>query len=189
MAINAQNGGMMKPVEKSRGILWYAEAGDVATDTITADADLATIGLTEAGAVTTDGVTIESNAGDTETYLDWNGVTFDSSESTSSPTVTFALLEVLGENAAALVYASSAITADEDGNVTAITGTANPTNKTLVLDTRIKNRRVRVVMPVASFSARGDDEYSNEDLYAWEVTYSILSDSQGNDIIRLFADV
>lgn len=187
MAINANAGGIQKPVEKTRGILWYAEAGSVDISTITATSDLSD-DFTEAGAITTDGVTIAANAGDVETYLDWNGITFDSSDATSSPQITFALLEVLSERAAALVYNSSSITAAA-GVLSKVQGTSNPTNKTLVLDTRIKDTAVRVIFAACSFASRGDDVYANDALYANEVTYSILSDSNGIDIVRLYGSL
>ena len=188
MAINSNAGGLQKPLEKSRGILWYADAGSVDISTITATSDLTT-DFTEAGGITTDGITLTSNSEDSETYVDFNGIPFDSSEAVSTPQITFALLEVLSERAAKLVYADAAITAGAGGMVDKIRGTANPSNKTLVLDTRIKNRAVRVIFPVASFASRGDDTYATDALYFWEATYSILADENGDDIIRLFGDV
>lgn len=188
MAINTSQGGIMKPVSSNTGILWYAEAGDVEIDAITATTDLSTIGLTSGGAVTTDGVTLSENPEDPETFNDWNGITFDSSEATSSPSITFALLEVLNKAAAELVYASSAIT-EAGGKISEIEGSANPSNKTIVIDTRIKNRRIRAIYPVASFASRGDNVYANDALYSWEVTYNLLADGKGNDRYMRFADI
>lgn len=186
MAINANAGGLQKPVEKTRGILWYVDAGEVDISTITATSALTN--FTEAGAITTDGVTISAEAGDTETYLDWNGNAFDSSEATSTSSISFSLLEVLSERAAALVFDEAVITAT-DGAVTKISGTSNPSNKTFVLDTRIKNTAVRLILPVCSFAGRGDDAYANDSLYSWEVTYNILADENGLDIVRLYGDL
>ena len=188
MAVNTAMGGIQKPIEKSRGILWWAEAGTIDVESITSTVDLSTIGLTEAGGVTTDGVTFAANAEDPETYLDWNGNTFDSGEATSAPSIAFSVLEVLNANAAKLVFAGSAIKST-DGVVTSITGTGNPGNKLIVLDTRIKSKRVRVILPECSFASRGDDSYANDALYSWEVTYNILTGPDGFDIKRLFSDI
>lgn len=188
MTIKTSQGGIMKPVSSNTGILWYAEVGAVDVDTITATVDLATVGLTSAGAVTTDGVTLAENPTDPEVYNDWNGNAFDSSEATSNPSLSFALLEVLNADAAKLVYEDAAIK-ETDGEITEITGSGNPSNKLIVIDTRIKNRRVRAIYPAASFASRGDNVYANDALYSWGVTYNLLSDDKGNDRYQKFATI
>lgn len=189
MTINTSQGGIMKPVASNTGILWYAEAGKVDVETITATAALSTLGLTSAGAITTDGITLAENPEDPETFDDWSGNTFDSSEATSSPSITFALLEVLNADAAKMVFSNSAVSSDSDGQVTEIEGSGNPSNKLIVVDTRIKNRRVRAIYPEASFASRGDNVYANDALYSWEVTYNLLTDNNGNDRYLRVADL
>lgn len=188
MAINTSQGGIMKPVAANTGILWFAEAGEVEVSAITAVADLETLGLKSAGAITTEGVTLAENPTDPETYNDWSGNTFDSSEATSSPSISFALLEVLNPEAAKLVFNSSAIK-EAGGELTAIEGSANPSNKLIVIDTRIKNRRIRAIYPEAAFASRGDNVYANDALYSWSVTYNLLTDSKGNDRYSLYSDL
>lgn len=179
MAINTSMGGIQKPVASDLGILWYAEADeDIDVESITATSDLASLGLVSAGAITTDGLTLAENPTDPEVYKDWNGVTFDSTEAVSSPSITFALLEVLSEAAAKLVYANGAITATEDGELTSITGSTPPSNKFFVVDTRIKNRRVRKIYPNAAFASRGDEVVGNDGLANWQVTYNLLADAE-----------
>lgn len=179
MAINTSMGGIQKPVASDLGILWYAEADeDIDVESITATSNLASLGLVSAGAITTDGLTLAENPTDPEVYKDWNGVTFDSTEAVSSPSITFALLEVLSEAAAKLVYANGAITATEDGELTAITGSTPPSNKFFVVDTRIKNRRVRKIYPNAAFASRGDEVVGNDGLAQWQVTYNLLADAE-----------
>lgn len=190
MAIDTSKGGLQKPISKTTGILWYADAGDVALSAIDASSDLSTLGLTEAGAVTVDGITMAANSEEPEVYLDWNGNAFDSGEAVSTPSVTFALLEVLNADAAKLVFDENSLTIDGvTGALEGITGNSNPTNKMLVIDTRIKNTRVRVILPEASFASRGDDAYANDALYSWEVTYNILVGTEGVDIERKFSEI
>ena len=146
------------------------------------------MGFVDAGAISTDGVTLSANTTEPETYQDWNGNVIDASEATSAQSIEFSVLETTREAAAELVFAKSSITS-AGGEVTKISGTGNPTNKVIVVDTRIKNKRHRVILAEASFAGRGDDSVANDALYAWNVTYNALTDADGNDVIRLYADL
>lgn len=185
--INTSLGGLQKPVSKEVGIIFYAEAGKVEISSITASSELTE--FTNAGAIHTDGITFAANSEDPEVYLDWNGNIFDSSEATQTPSINFKLLEAMGKDAAALSYDASIITAGLDNIVTKINGTKNPTNKTFVIETRVKNTISRVILPEVSFASRGDEVFGTDDLYANEVTYNILSGETGQDIIRYYRPV
>lgn len=189
MAINASNAGVVKPVLKANGIIYYADANTIDIEDITASVDLSTLGFTDAGAISTDGVTVASNATEPEQYMDFNNNIIDSGEASNAPTITFTLLEVLSKNAASLVYSDSSITDGVGDQWTEITGTENPSNKMLVIDTRIKNNLVRYIFEEVSFSSRGDTSFTNDSLFGWEVTYAVLAGATGTSEKRLLSKI
>lgn len=177
MSINTKWGGLAKPIKKKQAILYYAEASDYETLNTELDTteDVSSItGLTSAGAITTDGMTIAANADEPETYQDFNGNVFDSQEATSSPQLSFALLEYLSTNAAKLVFKN--VQGNEDEEFEEISDLTPPTPKLLVLEFRVKGKKVRIICPECSFATREDEEISNDELISYGVTYNLLAD-------------
>lgn len=180
MTVQTQYGGISKAVEKTISILYFCEtssySGATKTSVETNDSSLSDIeGLTPAGAIHVDGLTIAENAEEGESYPDWSGNIFDFSEGSSSPTINFKLLEVLNANTAKLVFKNvTASVGGEGDELESINGFDNPTDKTLVIDTRIKNKVMRIVLPSNTFQSRGDIALLNDDLTSFEVTYGVV---------------
>ena len=176
--INTSNGGVFKPVAKTTGIIWWAPADSADVSTITATSDLSEA-FKNAGAIHADGVTGSTDTNEGDSLFDWNGNTFASTESTSTFSLNFKLLELFREEAASLVYLDSAVKTDGSGNVTEISGDANPSNKFLVIDMILGGKAYRVIYPNCAFSSRGDMNYANDALANWEVTYKALTGKAG----------
>lgn len=179
MTVQTQYGGIAKAVEKTISILYFCETsaytGETKTNVEANTSNLSTVtGLTPAGAIHVDGLTIAENAEEGESYPDWSGNVFDFSEGTSSPTINFKLLEVLNANAAKLVFKNVTAVTGDDEELESINGFDNPTDKTLVIDTRIKNKVMRIVLPSNTFQSRGDIALLNDDLANFEVTYGVV---------------
>lgn len=184
--INTDNGGLAKPVDKRVGILWYGTPDQEDLDAVTATSDLSAK-FTNAGAITTDGVTVASDAKDPETYKDFNGNTFDSADATATDKITLSVLEMLRPAAMKLVYADAAITANAGGDkIKKISGDANPSDKCFIIDYKIKGTRVREIYRHVTFAKRGDKKLVNDALISREVTYTVLTGKNGNAVEQLF---
>lgn len=182
MTVNTNLGGISKAVEKTISILYFTEAaaysGSTKTDVEANTKKLSEItGLTSAGGIHVDGLTIAENAEEGESFPDWAGNIFDFSEGSSSPTINFKLLEVLNANAAKLVFKN--VTSSGEGNeLSKVNGFDSPTDKALIIDTRIKNKVMRIVLPACTFQSRGDIALVNDDLTNFEITYGITGNPQ-----------
>lgn len=196
MAINTGFGGVSRPVEEEVGILWYAEATQ--KDTLLNDAltalnveDIA--GLTEAGAVSTDGFTVESedgDSGDDEILKDWSGNEFDRIPSDDGAeggsTISFSLLEVLNVDAMKLVYKNVVAQTGANGMISEINGTQKPTDKFIVFEYSIKGHIVREVFPECSFASRESFSLANSELSSHGVTYNVKGKDSENYYKRVF---
>lgn len=196
MAIKTFLGGKSTPVLKEVGICWYAEATEAETllTQVLETEDLETIsGLTEAGGIHPDGITIENeegDSGDVEILRDWSGNKFDEvadeASEEGSNTIGFSILEVLNPNAMRLVYRNVVANIDEDDYVSEINGTAKPTDKFIVIEYAIKGNIVREVFPTCSFSGRESFTIANSELAAHGVNYNIKDSGHGDYYKRIF---
>lgn len=193
MTINAQNIGLFERIEDGLSTLWYAEANaaDVATvksAVLANDTKLSEVaGLTAAGAVATEGFTMAENVSEGEVYNALEADSVARGKSTIAPTIVFSLLEGVTANSQRLVFRN--VEADSNGNVERISGFGSPTNKFFVMEYRIKNNRIRVVLPEVEFISRGDIIIGAEELESYEVTYGISSDSDGDDFVKLTGEL
>lgn len=189
MAKNPALAGIQKNISQNIGVVWWAEAGSVDLSTITGEEsydELETLGFTDAGSISTDAFTIAENVEEGETLVDEGGLPIDNTESVSTPSINYALLEMPSTNASPLVYNDSIIEVDGSGNVVSITGQNPPSNKALLLITRVKNTKHVIGLPNAAFLSRGDYQYATGELNSQEVTYSILADEHGEPIYRKY---
>ena len=196
MAIQTKLGGKSTPVQKEIGICWYAEATEAETllTQVLEVEDLESItGLTEAGGIHPDGITIENeegDAGDIEILRDWSGNKYDEvageDSEEGSNTIGFSILEGLNPKAMRLVYRNVVANIDEDDYVSEINGTAKPTDKFIVIEYAIKGNIVREIFPTCSFTGRESFTIANSELAAHGVNYSIKDSGNGDYFKRVF---
>lgn len=186
MAKNPQFSGIQETIDETQGIIWWGEASEFDASKIEGTEtfeELETLGLTDAGSITTDAFTIAENTTEGEGKPDAGGLILAQTASTSAPTITFSLTEMPSPNASPLVYANSAITINEDF-VSRITGNGTPSNKILVLITLVNDIKHTIVVTNGAFNGRGDYQMNTEDLNSQEVTYGLLADDNGVAIDR-----
>ena len=156
---------------KAGGAVFVAPAGTpLPTD--------ATTELSEAfvcvGFVDPDGVTVTP----TETANDvteWGGSTVDQDKSEFKETTAFAMLESKAENMC-LLYGDDAVTKTETG-YRAVHRGGNDAERVMVIDTLIKNARVRRIgIPRAVFESMEAVKYSRTELVKYAATFTNLYD-------------
>lgn len=183
MTINLNQAGIYKARNAAVGILWAAESSEFNAADITDASTPLPAYFWDCGAVSQEGVSISENATEGDAQYDFAGNVVEVSEATAAPTISFKPLEAFSENTLKLLYSEDAVSVD--GDLTIISGTANPTNKTIVIDLKLKNNNVRIVWPETSLASRGDESITSTDLAGQEITYNVLTPGDGlNSVYR-----
>lgn len=187
MAININNSGLMKSRSQSVGWLSAGPANTDLSSVTDATAELPAA-IKDIGSIEIDSIVFAENFEEGEVFLDQNGNVIDSADGTSKPTISFKMPEILSEIASKMVYDDAIVTDNGEGVITEIDGSEAPSNKCIIMNTRIKGKNYRLILANCSFASRGDQTFGSGAPAVYEVVYNVLTPTVGKSRRILVSD-
>lgn len=172
---------------KAGGALFYAPAG---TTVPTNASDALDAAFRNLGYISEDGL-VNGTETDTESINDWGGVELLSSQTSFAEMFTFNMLEING-NSMKLYYGEDNVTVDGEGNVTAITVSADELPEVVfVAEVLLTGGRVkRIVVPRGKMVDRsGEISHVNNEAITYPVQLKAFAYEANNTHAEYFAAI
>ncbi len=161
---------------KVGGAIHWAPLGSTLPTSAVASLDTAFV---ELGYVSEDGLT-NNNSPESDTVKAWGGDTVLNLQTDRPDTFALTLLESLNTDVLKIIYGSSNVTVDGNGNITVKATADEMTSGAWVFDMILKGGRAkRIVVPNGTISELGEIVYKDDEAVGYNITITDVPDTNG----------